>query len=109
MMPLLMLIFSCSVAPYLNYKASDSIYQRFSFDAFKMEGSDVVFLHCEVLVCAKNSMNTTRCSEGCIQDSSRRRRETNKDQRKGVTSLGPLKILLDRLLVQGQNDGKSNF
>lgn len=93
----------CPETNYLNYKASDSVYQRFSFEAFKMEESEVVYLHCEVLVCAHNSVNKTRCAEGCTKDSgsSRRRRdETNRDQRKGVTSLGPLKILTDRLEVQ---------
>ncbi|KAJ7361733.1 hypothetical protein OS493_014373 [Desmophyllum pertusum] len=95
----------CPVDPYLNYKAAEAGYQRFSFDAFKMEGADVMFLHCEVLVCAKDDVNrnSTRCSEGCVKNSggSRKRRETNQGQQKGVTSLGPLKILLDRLVLQG--------
>lgn len=99
--------------PYrLNYKASDSIFQRFSFDAFKMEGAEVMYLHCEVRVCAKNDVNSTRCNEGCIKENpggSRRRRDETRREQKGVTSLGPLKILLDRLVVQGPREGKRNF
>lgn len=100
----------CPVTEYLNYKASDSVYQRFSFEAFKMDGSEVVYLHCEVLICAHNSGNKTRCAEGCTKDSgsSRRRRDdTNRDQRKGVTSLGPLKILTDRIDVQTPKEGEA--
>lgn len=97
--------------PFLNYKVSDAVYQRFSFDAFQMEDAEVMYLHCEVLVCAKNLVNSTRCAEGCVENSggSRRKRrdETNQEQ-KGVTSLGPLKILLDRLEVQGPDQGMYN-
>lgn len=72
-----------------------------------------MYLHCEVLVCANNEENSTRCAEGCVQDNSggsrRKRRDDTNQERKEVTSLGPLKILLDRLLVQGPNEGKSNL
>lgn len=98
----------CPKTEYLNYKVSDTVYQRFSFSAFKIEGSEVVYLHCEVLICAENSGNKTRCAEGCTKDlgNSRRRRDaSNQDQRKGVTSLGPLKILTDRLEVQPPGEG----
>lgn len=100
----------CPKTEYLNYKVSDTVYQRFSFSAFKIEGSEVVYLHCEVLICAENSGNKTRCAEGCTKDlgNSRRRRDaSNQDQRKGVTSLGPLKILTDRLEVQPPGEGKT--
>lgn len=73
----------------------------------------MMYLHCEVLVCANNEENSTRCAEGCVQDNSggsrRKRRDDTNQERKEVTSLGPLKILLDRLLVQGPNEGKSNL
>lgn len=90
----------CPVDKYLNYKNSDSAYQRFSFSAFQIENAQVMYLHCEVYVCAKDT-NSSRCAEGCIQGSggSRRRRdETNQSQQKGTTSLGPVKVLLDRIM-----------
>ncbi|KAL9963037.1 hypothetical protein ACROYT_G032200 [Oculina patagonica] len=101
----------CPQDPYLNYKVSDSIYQRFSFDAFKMDGAEVMYLHCEVLVCARDDVNATRCAEGCVKDNSgggrRRRRDETSQEQKGVTSLGPLKILLDRLEVQRPDEAGS--
>lgn len=94
----------CPVDQYLNYKVSDSSYQRFSFDAFTMDGAEVMYLHCEVLVCASNEKNTTRCTEGCVEDnpggSRRKRRDETSQERKEVTSLGPVKVL-DLILGQG--------
>ena len=72
-----------------------------------MDNAEVMYLHCEVYVCAKDS-NSSRCSEGCAKGGSRRRRdELNQAQQKGVTSLGPLKILLDRMFdQQGPDEGR---
>lgn len=91
----------CPVDQYLNYKNSDFAFQRFSFQAFQIENAQVMYLHCDVYVCAKDT-NSSRCSEGCTQNSggSRRRRDDtiqSEKERKGVTSLGPVKIVLDRL------------
>ena len=109
----LFFFFSCPVDQYLNYKVSDSSYQRFSFDAFKMDDAEVMYLHCEVLVCANNEKNTTRCAEGCVENnpggSRRKRRDETNQERKEMTSLGPVKVLLDTLLVQGPDGGKSNL
>ena len=68
-----------------------------------------MYLHCDVYVCAKDT-NSSRCSEGCTQNSggSRRRRDDtiqSEKERKGVTSLGPVKIVLDR---REPPDGKSS-
>ena len=91
-------LFSCPIDKHLSYKNSDSMYQRFSFSAFQIENAQVMYLHCEVLVCAKNS-NSTRCAQGCLQNpgGNRRRRsdETNESLQKGVTSLGPVRVLSD--------------
>lgn len=88
----------CPIDKHLSYKNSDSMYQRFSFSAFQIENAQVMYLHCEVLVCAKNS-NSTRCAQGCLQNpgGNRRRRsdETNESLQKGVTSLGPVRVLSD--------------
>lgn len=68
----------------------------------------MVYLHCEVLVCAHNSGNKMRCAKGCTKDSGSSRRrwiEMNQDQCKGVTSLVPLKILTDRLEIQPPKEG----
>jgi len=98
----------CPVDPYLNYKVSDTGYQRFSFDAFQMDDAEVMYLHCEVLVCASNEKNTTRCAEGCAEGnpggSRRRRRDETNQEKKEMTSVGPVKVLLDRLRVQGPNE-----
>ena len=102
-------IFSCPVDKYLNYKSADTPFQRFSFSAFQIKDAQVMYLHCEVYVCAKDT-NSSRCAEGCKQDSggSRRRRdETGENkQQKGVTSLGPVKVLLDRILQLPPEQGK---
>ncbi|XP_015757392.1 PREDICTED: ZP domain-containing protein-like isoform X2 [Acropora digitifera] len=92
----------CPVDKHLSYKTSDSMYQRFSFTAFQIENAQVMYLHCEVLVCSKNS-NSSRCAQGCLQNpggSTRRKRdETNEFFKTGVTSLGPVRVLLDRVQV----------
>ena len=104
------LFFSCPVDPYLNYKVSDSSFQRFSFDAFQMDDAEVMYLHCEVLVCASNEKNATRCAEGCAEDnpggSRRKRRDETNQEKKGVTSLGPLKVLV---LGLGPEGGRRNL
>lgn len=73
----------------------------------------MMYLHCEVLVCKSNEKNVTRCAEGCVEDnpggSRRRRRDETNQEKKEMTSVGPVKVLLDRLLVQGPNEGKSNL
>ena len=78
-----------------------------------MDDAEVMYLHCEVLVCASNEKNTTRCSEGCAEDnpggSRRRRRDETNQEKKEVTSVGPVKVLLDRLQIQGPKEGKSNL
>lgn len=90
----------CPVDEYLNYKNSDSPYQRFSFQSFKFNNTEVVYLHCEVYVCANNT-NSTRCSEGCTQEpgNTRRRRDNwMASDRRGSTSLqGAVKILAERV------------
>lgn len=92
----------CPVDEHLSYKTSDSMYQRFSFTAFQIENAQVMYLHCEVHVCSKNS-NSSRCAQGCVQNpggSTRRKRdETNEFFKKGVTSLGPVRVILDRVQV----------
>ena len=101
-------IFSCPVDPYLNYKSSDTPYQQFSFSAFQIQNAQVMYLHCEVYVCSKGT-NSSRCAEGCIQNSGggrRRRDENGQSQQKGVTSLGPVKVLLDRILQLPPDQGK---
>ena len=106
------LFFSCPVDQYLNYKVSDSGYQRFSFDAFTMDGAEVIYLHCEVLVCASNEKNTSRCAEGCVQDnpggSRRKRRDDTSQERKEVTSVGPVKVL-STILGQGPEGGERDL
>ena len=106
----LCLFFSCPVDPYLNYKVSDSSYQRFSFDAFKMDDAEVMYLHCEVLVCASNEKNASRCDEGCVEDnpggSRRKRRDETNQEKKEVTSLGPVKVLV---LGLGSEGGERNL
>lgn len=93
---------SCPVDEHLSYKTSDSMYQRFSFTAFQIENAQVMYLHCEVHVCSKNS-NSSRCAQGCLQNpggSTRRKRdETNEFFKTGMTSLGPVRVLLDRVQV----------
>ena len=73
----------------------------------------MMYLHCEVLVCASNENNSTRCAEGCVEDnpgeSRRRRRDETNQEKKEVTSLGPVKVLLDRLLVQRPDEGEINL
>lgn len=90
----------CPVDEYLNYKNSDSPYQRFSFQSFKFNNTEVVYLHCEVYVCANNT-NSTRCSESCTQEpgNTRRRRDNwMASDRRGSTSLqGAVKILAERV------------
>jgi len=79
-----------------------------------MDDAEVMYLHCEVLVCASNEKNTTRCAEGCAKDSPGGRRRKRRDdqeanqERKEVTSVGPVKVLLEGL-VQGPGVGKSNL
>ena len=75
-----------------------------------MDDAEVLYLHCEVLVCANNEeKNTTRCAEGCVQDnpgaSRRKRRDETNQEKKEVTSLGPVKVL-----VEGRpREGNSNL
>jgi len=76
-----------------------------------MDDAEVMYLHCEVLVCASSEKNATRCSEGCEQSNPggrrRKRRDETNQERKEVTSVGPVKVLLERLVVQGPAGGKS--
>ncbi|CAH3194321.1 unnamed protein product, partial [Porites evermanni] len=89
----------CPVDEHLNYKNSDSPYQRFSFQSFKFNNTEVVYLHCEVYVCANN----TNCSEGCTQEPGNIRRRRDKrspsDHRRSTSLQGAVKILTER--VQG--------
>ena len=104
-------IFSCPVDKYLNYKSAETPFQRFSFSAFQIENAQVMYLHCEVYVCAKDT-NSSRCAEGCKPNSgaSRRRRDETglNRQQKGVTTLGPVKVLLDRILQLPDDEGKTS-
>lgn len=94
---------SCPVDKHLSYKTSDSMYQRFSFAAFQIENASVMYLHCQVHVCPKNS-NSSRCAQGCLQSPGGRQKRDVTDEffKEGVTSLGPVRVLLDRI----QNPGK---
>ena len=99
-MTLIVSLCSCPVDKHLSYKTSDSMYQRFSFSAFQIENAQVMYLHCDVYVCPKNS-NSSRCAQECSQNpggSKRRKRDvTNEFFQKGVTSLGPVRVSLDRV------------
>ncbi|XP_020902175.1 ZP domain-containing protein-like [Exaiptasia diaphana] len=58
-----------------RYYPSSSV-QRFSIKSFRFlrTSKRLVYLHCELLVCHRNSTNS-RCSSGCV--GSRRRRDTD--------------------------------
>lgn len=52
--------------------------QQFSLDAFRFMGESadsVVYLHCAVEACRKGD-NSSRCAQGCVENSSKRRRRS---------------------------------
>lgn len=82
--------------------------QTFSINAFKFVSdlNGLVYLHCELLVCLRNSQNS-RCHRGC-DPSRRRRRDTSFDDTSQMYQLstGPLRRAEDNVPKNNGNDGK---
>ncbi|XP_054476859.1 ZP domain-containing protein-like [Anoplopoma fimbria] len=108
-----MFVESCRASPYdiQNYRKTYSIIEngckvdstveiyvpshqrqfKFSIEAFKFIGlHDQVYISCSVMMCEKDSPNT-RCSQGCI-NGSRRKREAGNQTTIHFVSQGPLRL-----------------
>lgn len=65
----------CPMDTTLEYDYDDSRnYQRFKFRGFRFFNTyESYYIHCELLACHSNSLNS-RCTQGCLSGSSRRKR-----------------------------------
>ena len=81
---------------YIN---ASRLSDRFTFgiQAFRFVGDYTsVYVHCTVVVCPHNEANS-RCSQGCLQASSRRRRASDFDQTSTPQTIsnGPYELIAE--------------
>ncbi|XP_066289678.1 ZP domain-containing protein-like [Branchiostoma lanceolatum] len=100
----------CDIDPTLTRDSTRSTDMAlyFSIQAFTFPDSvdsNLVYLHCTMVVCLKDDLNS-RCREGCISARRRRdvggddrfRRDSSNDLQESVTQ-GPFRILSDQVAV----------
>lgn len=71
-----LIVNGCDVEPTVKRERETTpVHSRFSFEAFRFKdvGSCKVYVHCDLLICAAGDPQS-RCSQGCIDNSHRRRR-----------------------------------
>lgn len=90
----------------MRERETTPVHSRFSFDAFRFKdvGSCKVYVHCDLLICAANDPNS-RCSQGCLPPTGRRRRSTSEGSFISTQSVtvGPL------LVGDTQHDSKTDI